>query len=158
LLVEVQALVGPPGFAQPAPHGDGRRRGRLAMNPRGSFARASVEVSSSDVFVNIARRRSHRRAGRGFFFLFDLGVALRRGVFLSRGGHFSLTPSPSASSVRRRSPRCRAGAGHELAEARAWAFTGWFAGLQRRTSHRDREERLELIVVSSLEMAVHQLL
>ncbi|HKQ69278.1 MAG TPA: DNA repair protein RadA [Polyangiaceae bacterium] len=54
LLVEVQALVGAPGFASPRRTANGVDGARLAMLLAVLSRRASVEVSSCDVFVNVA--------------------------------------------------------------------------------------------------------
>jgi len=54
LLVEVQALVGPPGLASPRRSATGVDGARLSMLLAVLSRRAGVEVASSDVFVNIA--------------------------------------------------------------------------------------------------------
>jgi DNA repair protein RadA/Sms len=54
LLVEVQALVGPPGPASPRRSATGVDGGRLSMLLAVLARRALVDVASCDVFVNLA--------------------------------------------------------------------------------------------------------
>ncbi len=54
LLVEVQALVGPPGLGTPRRTTTGVDNGRLAMLLAVLGRRAGVDVAASDVFVNVA--------------------------------------------------------------------------------------------------------
>jgi DNA repair protein RadA/Sms len=152
LLVEVQALVGPPGLSSPRRTANGVDAGRLAMILAVLSRRAMVEVSSSDVFVNIAGGvRIDEPA-------LDLGVALavassfKNRAFSSDAVAFGeLGLAGEVRGVARVPAR--------LAEARAMGFRRVVLPVSsaERLNSNERDG-LELIAVSTLEMAVTDLL
>ena len=152
LLVEVQALVGAPGFASPRRTATGVDGGRLAMILAVLARRASVEVSSSDVFVNIAGGvRIDEPA-------LDLGVALAVASSF-KGRAFSSDAVAFGELGLAGEVRGVARVPARLAEARAMGFRRVVLPVSSAERLTDSEKNgLELIVVSSLEMAVTDLL
>jgi DNA repair protein RadA/Sms len=152
LLVEVQALVGAPGFVSPRRTATGVDGGRLAMLLAVLARRASVDVSSSDVFVNIAGGvRIDEPA-------LDLAVALAVASSY-RGRAFTADAVAFGELGLAGEIRGVARAAARLAEARSMGFRRVVlpASSAERLSPGERDG-LELIAVSSLEKVVEDLL
>jgi len=152
LLVEVQALVGTPGFASPRRTATGVDGGRLAMILAVLSRRASVEVSSSDVFVNIAGGvRIDEPA-------LDLGIALAVASSF-KGRAFSSDAVAFGELGLAGEVRGVARVPARLAEARSMGFRRVVLPVSSAERLTESEKAgLELIVVSSLEKAVNDLL
>jgi len=152
LLVEVQALVGPPGLGTPRRTTTGVDPGRLAMLLAVLARRASCDMGACDVFVNVAGGMRVEEPA------LDLPVAL------AVASSYRDRPFPTdtvafgevglAGEVRG-VPR----AGPRLAEARAMGFRRVllpFSSAERLTP--DEREGLDVIPIRSLEVALDEII
>ncbi|HEU4537200.1 MAG TPA: DNA repair protein RadA [Polyangiaceae bacterium] len=148
LLVEVQALVGPPGVGTPRRTTTGVDGGRLAMLLAVLGRRAGVDVAASDVFVNVAGGLRVDEPA------LDLGVALavvssfRNRPFLEDCVAFG---EVGLVGEVRGVPR----AALRLAEARAMGFRRALVPLSTAERLSDAEKRgLTVIAIKSLDEAL----
>ena len=152
LLVEVQALVGAPGFASPRRTATGVDGARLSMLLAVLARRASLEISSSDVFVNIAGGLRIDEPA------LDLAVALAVASAF-RGRPFAPDAVAFGEVGLAGEVRGVARVASRIAEARAMGFQR--VVLPQSSAERLTEaERagLDLVAVSSLERAIDGLL
>jgi DNA repair protein RadA/Sms len=152
LLVEVQALVGSPGLSSPRRTATGVDGGRLAMILAVLSRRAMVEVSSSDVFVNIAGGVSIDEPALDLAVALAVASSFKNRAFASDAVAFGeLGLAGEVRGVARAPAR--------LAEACAMGFRRVVLPVSSAERLSDGEKRgLELIPVSTLEMAVNDLL
>jgi DNA repair protein RadA/Sms len=152
LLVEVQALVGPPGSPSPRRTANGVDGGRLAMLLAVLARRASIEIASSDVFANIAGGMRIDEPALDLALALALASSFRGRPFADRAVAFGeIGLAGEVRGVARAAAR--------LAEARAMGFTQVVlpASTAERLSY-DERDGLELVPVSTLERAVDVLL
>jgi DNA repair protein RadA/Sms len=152
LLVEVQALVGPPGLASPRRSATGVDGGRLSMLLAVLARRALVDVASCDVFVNLAGGLSVDEPA------LDLAIALAVASSL-RGKPFPADAVAFGEIGLAGEVRGVARAAARLGEARAMGFHR--VALPKASAERltDGERAgLDLVPVRSLRDAVADLL
>jgi DNA repair protein RadA/Sms len=148
LLVEVQALVGPPGSASPRRTANGVDSGRLAMLLAVLARRASLEITSSDVFVNIAGGLRIDEPALDLAVALALASSFRGRPIADQAVAFG---EVGLAGEVRGVPRAAA----RLAEARAMGFTHVILPTSTAERLTDAERQgLELMKVSSLERAI----
>jgi DNA repair protein RadA/Sms len=152
LLVEVQALVGAPGLSSPRRTATGVDGGRLAMILAVLSRRAMVEVSSSDVFVNIAGGVRIDEPALDLAVALAVASSFKNRAFPSDAVAFGeLGLAGEVRGVARAPAR--------LAEARAMGFRRVVLPVSSAERLSDNEKNgLELVPVSTLEMALSDLL
>jgi DNA repair protein RadA/Sms len=151
LLVEVQALVGPPGAGTPRRTANGVDPARLAMLLAVLARRAGVEAGSCDVFVNLAGGLRVDEPALDLAVALSVASSYRDRVFSAETIAFGeIGLAGEVRGVPRVGPR--------LAEARAMGFRRALipASSAERLSAGEREG-LEIVAVRTLEQAADEL-
>lgn len=152
LLVEVQALVGPPGNASPRRSATGVDGGRLAMLLAVLARRAGTEVGTSEVFVNVAGGMRVDEPAADLAIALAIASSFRNRPFAADAVVFG---EIGLAGEVRGIPRGEA----RLSEARAMGFAR--AVVPKATADRlsgAEREGLEIIAVRTLDEAVDRML